>query len=71
MLSRKNQEKYVTDKGDEEDISKDEKGEVSILQADNPYEAEKIMDECKSSIQASMRNSVCIGASGVKPNFTV
>ncbi|GAV54904.1 hypothetical protein ZYGR_0AS02270 [Zygosaccharomyces rouxii] len=70
MLSRKNQEKYVTDKEGEEELGEGDEGDVVILQAENKGEAQKIIEDYNLSTQASMRNSVCVGAS-VKPNFTV
>lgn len=70
MLSRKNQEKYVTDKGSEEEFPKGDEGDVVILEADNKNEAQTMMNDCNLHMQAPMRNSACAGANS-KPNFTM
>ncbi|AQZ15111.1 YEF1 (YEL041W) and UTR1 (YJR049C) [Zygosaccharomyces parabailii] len=60
MLSRKNREKYVTDKSGRDEWEEREDDEVLVVQAEDPAQASNMMHK------ASDRNSI-----GGKPSFTV
>lgn len=70
MLSRKNQEKYVTEKEDRPDRQRNDDGEVVVVQAEDKGQAEQMMKERNIAKHMAKTDSVG-GGTGSKPKFTV
>ncbi|CAR28494.1 ZYRO0F05302p [Zygosaccharomyces rouxii] len=71
MLSRKNQEKYVTDKEGEDDLHEGDHREVVVLQAEDKDQAQKMIEERTLAEQKAEKDSVCANGGAAKTNFTV